>query len=69
MAGPLEGRHALERDRVADVDVRSGDVDAELHPQRAPGGELPLELPFGQYIDGVAREVDEIGGGHGRHRS
>ena len=32
--GPLERGHALERDRVTDVDVGRGDVDPELHPQR-----------------------------------
>ncbi len=70
MAGPLERRHPLERDRVADVDVRGGDVDPELDAQGPTGRELALELPVGEHVDGVACQVvDEIGGGHGRPRS
>ena len=34
MALVLEGAHPLERNGAADVDVRRGDVDSELHPQR-----------------------------------
>ena len=69
MARTLERRHALERDRVADMDVRGGHVDAELHAQRPPGGELALELALREHVDGVVCQVGEIGGGHGRPRS
>ena len=51
MARVLERAHALERDRAADVDVRRGDVDAELHPQRpARASSFALEpaLPAGR---------------------
>ena len=66
MAGPLERGHALERDGVADVDVRRRDVDAELDAQGPPGRKLALQLPRREHVDGVA---GEIGVGHGRPRS
>ena len=51
MPGALEGGHALERNRVPDVDVRGCDVDAELHAERTAAGELPLELALRQHVD------------------
>ncbi len=51
--GALEGRHALERDGVADVDVRRGRVDPELHAQRPAERELALELALGEDVDCV----------------
>ena len=54
--------HPLERNRPADVDVRRGDVDAELHPQRPAQGELRLEASLRQDVDGVP---DEVWQGHG----
>ncbi len=57
MAGVLKGAHPLERDRVADVDLGRGDVDAELDPQRPTLGELPVELALGKDVDGVPSEV------------
>ena len=53
----LERAHALERDRAADVDVRRGDVDAELHAQRPAERELALELALGQHVDGVPGQL------------
>ena len=53
----LEGRHALERNPVSQRHVRRGDVDPELHPQRPPLGELPLELAGGQHVDSVLGEL------------
>ena len=55
MARVLEGAHALERDRAADVDVGRGDVDPELDAQRPPERELRLEPALGQDVDGVPR--------------
>ena len=55
----LEGAHALERDRAADVDVRRGDVDAELHAQRPAERQLLLELARRQHVDGVAGQLGE----------
>ncbi len=69
MPRPLERGHPLEGDRVTDVDMRGGDVDAELHAQRPTGSELSLELALGQNVDGVSRQLGEIGGDHGRPRS
>ena len=64
----LERAHALQRDPVADVDVRRGDVDPELHAQRPPERELALEPALGEDVDGVS---GQIGDGHGSvdHRS
>ena len=64
----LERAHALERDPVPDVDVRRGDVDPELDPQRTVERELALEPAFREDVDGVA---GEIGDRHGSvdHRS
>ena len=61
----LEGAHALQRDRPADVDVRRGDVDPELDAQRLAVRELPLELPGGQDVDGV---TSQLGDAHGSFR-
>ncbi len=53
----LELAQLLEHDRVAEVDVGRGRVDAELDPQRPAGGELLLEPPRRQHVDRVARQV------------
>src|SRR2546423_14619836 len=53
----LEGPHALERNRPADVDVRRGDIDPELDAQRATELELLLQRAFGEHIDRIAREL------------
>ena len=58
----LEGPHPLERDRAADVDVRRGDVDPELHAQRPPERELALELALRQHVDGVPRQLAQAHG-------
>ena len=42
---------------AADVDVRRGDVDAELHPQRPAELQLRLEPALGQDVDRVACQV------------
>ena len=47
------------------MDVRRGDVDAELHPQRPAELQLLLEAACGQDVDGVPRQVGE---GHSRAR-
>ena len=57
MAGVLKGAHPLERHRMAQGDVGRRDVDAELHAERAPERELPLELPLGENVDGAPREI------------
>jgi hypothetical protein len=50
---------------VAEVDVRGGRVDPQLHAQRAALVELALELALGQRLDGIAEQ--ECGGfAHGR---
>ena len=62
----LERAHPLERDRTADVDVRRGDVDAELDAQRPPERELLLEAALRQQVDVVAgKGVDVAHGAHG----
>ena len=40
VAGLLELAQLLQDDRVAEVDVGRGRVDAQLHPQRLAAGEL-----------------------------
>jgi hypothetical protein len=52
----LELAQLSQHDRVAKVDVGRGRVHAQLHAQRAALGELPLELPLGQRIDGISGE-------------
>ena len=44
----LEGAHPLQRNPVAEGDVRRGDVDAELDAQRPAELELRLEGALGQ---------------------
>ena len=56
----LEGAHALERDRLADVDVARRRVDPELHPQRPAERELALELSLRQHLDGVTCERSDV---------
>ena len=53
----LERAHALKRNRAANVDVRRGDVDAQLDPQRPPQRELPFQLSRGQHVDGVTSQL------------
>ena len=60
VAGALERRHSLQRNRVTHVDLRRGDVDAELDPERPPDCELPFELAFREYVDGVAGQLREL---------
>ena len=57
MTGALEGRHALERDGVADVNVRRGRVDPELHAQGPAERELALELALGEDVDRVPGQL------------
>ena len=55
VAGVLELAQLLQHDRVAEVDVGRGGVDARA--SRAAGRplrELPLERALGQRVDGVA---------------
>ena len=47
MAGLLELAQLLEHDRVAEVDVGRGRVDAELDPQRPPAASCSSSLPSG----------------------
>ena len=61
MAGVLERAHPLQRDSAADVDVRRGDVDAELDPQRPAELQLLLEPAGRQDVDGVAGQVFDHG--------
>jgi hypothetical protein len=70
VAGVLELAELVEDDRVAQVDVGSRGVDAELDPQRAAlalgEAELALERAFGQHVDGADHEiVEEAAVGHG----
>src|SRR5581483_7570098 len=55
----LERAHALERDRAPDVDVRRGDVDPELDPERTAERKLALELVFREDVDGVPGELGD----------
>ena len=59
-------RSRCERDAAADVDVRRGDVDAELHAQRPAERQLLLELPLGQDVDGVAGQLGDRHGSESR---
>ena len=61
MARILERAHPLERDRAADVDVRRGDVDPELHPQRAAEPQLLREPVLGQQVHCVPCEGRDVG--------
>src|SRR6185437_4940957 len=56
----LERAHALERDRLADVDVARRRVDAELHPQGPAERELALELSLRQHLHGVTCERSDV---------
>ena len=44
---------------AADVDVRRGDVDPELHAQRPAERELALELALREHVDGVPGQLGE----------
>ena len=61
MAGVLELAQLVEDDRVAEMDVGSRGVDAELDAQRpalALGEvELRLERALGEHVDGADHEV------------
>ena len=56
----LELRELGEDHDVSEVDVGSGRIDAQLHPERLALGELLLELPLGQGLLGPAREDVEV---------
>ncbi len=53
MAAVLEHAQAPDRDRVPEVEVGGGWVDAELHAQRRTALDLLAELGFGDDVDGV----------------
>ncbi len=53
----LELREAVEHVRKAEMNVRRGGIDAELHAQRPAELQLPLELSFGQDVDRVLEKV------------
>jgi hypothetical protein len=57
--GVLKGSHALQRDPVAECDVGCGDVDAELHSQRASERQLAFELTLWEHVDGVPGQLGE----------
>jgi hypothetical protein len=63
VAGVLELAQLLQHDRVAEVDVRGGRVEAELDPQRPAARQLLRERPAGEVVDGVARELRRHAGG------
>ena len=54
VAGVLEGPQFAEQDRVAQVDVGAGGIDAELHPQGAAQA-LGLGQPRSQRLAGAGR--------------
>ena len=56
VAGVLKLPQLLQNDRVPEVDVGRGRVDAELHPQRSSQVELALKIAGGQGVDRVALE-------------
>ena len=65
MAGVLEGPQLAEQDRVAQVDVGAGGIDAELHPQGAalaPG----LDQTGGKGLAGAELAWAGLGKGPGR---
>ena len=55
VAGVLPLAQPVEHDREAEMDVRRGRVDAELHAQRAPVLQLGLEPALGQNVHRMAR--------------
>jgi hypothetical protein len=59
----LEGAHPLEWDRAADVDVRGGDVDPELDPQRPPERELRFELALREDVNRIAGQCERLHSG------
>ena len=65
MAGVLELAQLLQHDRVAEVEVGRGRVQAELDAQRAAAREALLERARGQAVDRVARQVRRRLGGLG----
>ncbi len=52
----LELAQLAQHDRVAEVDVGRGGIDAQLDPQRPPLGQLLLQPALGERVDGVAGE-------------
>ena len=56
VAQVLELAQLAQHDRVPEVDVGCGGIDAELGAQRPPLGQLLLEPPLGERIDGIAGE-------------
>ena len=55
MAGVLPFPQPVEHDREAEMDVRRGRVDPELHAQRAALLQLVREPAFGQNVHRMAR--------------
>ena len=69
VAEQLELAELLQRDGVAEVDVRRGGIDAELDAQRAAEAEFFEQFLFGEDLGGAGGEEFELGiGGHGGKR-
>jgi hypothetical protein len=65
VAEVLELAQLLEHDRVAEVDVGGGRVEAELRPQRPAFGQALLERTLREAVDRIASEVGRRAGGLG----
>jgi hypothetical protein len=63
VAGVLELPQLLEHDRVPEMQVGRGRVQAELGAQRAPGRQALLKSAGGQRFDRIARQVRRRPGG------
>ena len=57
MALVLKRTHPLQRNRPADVDVRRGDVDPQLHPQGPAELQLLLQAACREHVDRVRRQL------------
>ena len=55
--GLLELRELAQDDHVAEVDVGSRRVDAQLHAQRPPAAELLRQRSLGQHVLGSVRQI------------
>ena len=66
MAEVLELAQLLEHDRVAEVDVGGGRVEAELRPQRPALGQALLQRAAGEAIHRIAGKMGRRAGGLGR---